>query len=104
MIRKRLVGRAGGRDASGPAALRRAPHVLATSGESRVILLDLAGGRYWGLDDVAAEIWSSLEAGRPLDAVVDELADRYDAPRTVLERDARAFAAELQAAGLVETS
>lgn len=84
--------------------LRPSSHVLATSGEGRTVLLDTRGSRYWGLDDVAGEIWSQVEAGRRIPQIVDALEARFDAPRAQLETDTTQFLGSLLAARLVEVS
>jgi hypothetical protein len=82
-------------------ALRPASHVLVTAGEGRVVLLDTRASRYWGLDDVAGEIWRQVEAGRRVPEIVDALEARFDAPRDRLETDTSRFLGALLAARLV---
>jgi hypothetical protein len=88
----------------GGTALRPAAHVLATCGEGRTVLLDTRASRYWGLDEVAGEIWKQVEAGRRVPEIVDALESRFDAPRTELERDTTDFLGKLLAERLVVTS
>jgi hypothetical protein len=75
--------------------------VGATGQGGHTVLLDYAGGQYYGLDEVGTRIWELVRDGSSLGAIVDRLADEYDAPRDVLQADASALLAELAARRLV---
>ena len=68
-------------------------------GES--VLLDLASGEYYGLNEVGTRIWSWLvERERP-DEMVSRLAQMYAVDVGVLERDLLELLGELWDRGLV---
>jgi len=71
--------------------------------EDRTIVLDLRRGRYRALEAMGSRIWELLE--RPLrpDEIVDRLAEEYEAPRTRIDADARAFLADLGRTGLARS-
>jgi hypothetical protein len=69
------------------------------AGES--VLLDVASGSYFGLDEVGTRIWALLVAGEPLDRIVAALAAEYDAPADRLRADLLALVEELHASKLV---
>ena len=77
--------------------------VGATGQGGHTVLLDYAGGQYYGLDEVGTRIWELVREGSSLGAIVDRLADEYEAPRDVLHADASALLAELVARRLVRT-
>lgn len=76
-------------------------HVLATDFDGESVLLHLAEGAYYGLDDVGTIVWEQLTQGSSLDAIVDVLYERYDAPRDRLRIDVERLLEELHRAELV---
>jgi len=81
--------------------LRAAPRVVAREIEAETVLLDLASGRYFDLDDTGTRLWRRLAEGARLGDVVNELASEFDAPRERLAADVVAFVAELEREQLV---
>ena len=75
--------------------------VGATGEGGHTVLLDYAGGQYYGLDEVGTRIWELLRGGSTLSAIVDRLQAEYDVPREVLHEDASALLAELAGRRLV---
>ena len=51
------------------------------------VLLDLARGIYFGLNEVGANAWDALTAGKSVAEVARALATRYDCPEDALEGD-----------------
>jgi hypothetical protein len=68
-------------------------------GES--VLLDLASGEYYGLNEVGTRIWSLFVAGAGPAQVLSGLRREYEADEAVLRRDLLELLGELQARGLV---
>ncbi len=52
-------------------------------------------------DETALEVLRLLDGARSLDAIVDELAERFDAPRAEIAEDVRALLQELAEKGVV---
>jgi len=75
--------------------------VLAQEVGDEVVLLDLAGERYFGLDPVGTRIWTLLPDAANLGVVLDCLCEEFDAPRERIETDLLALIAALSEAGLV---
>lgn len=90
-----------------PAAVTLASHilpsdeVLAQEVADEIVLLDLAGERYFGLDPVGTRIWALLPDASDLSAVLDALCAEFDAPRERIAADLLALIAALREAGLV---
>ncbi|HEX2076181.1 MAG TPA: PqqD family protein [Longimicrobium sp.] len=80
---------------------RPSAQVSATGEGGHTVLLDYAGGQYYGLDEVGTRIWELVREGSTLGAIVGRLEAEYDAPRDVLQADASALLAELAARRLV---
>lgn len=75
--------------------------VLAQEVGDEVVLLDLAGERYFGLDPVGTRIWNLLPDSADLTGVLTQLCAEFNAPREQIETDLLALVAALREAGLV---
>jgi hypothetical protein len=65
------------------------------------VLLDLASGRYFGLNPVGTRIWMLLAEGATIDAVVAALSHEFDGDAAAIARDVDELVTELAARGLV---
>ncbi len=63
------------------------PTVVARMVGDEVVILDLDGGTYFGLDPVGARIWELIGEGLTLLNVCDKMQNEYDTPRDELEQD-----------------
>lgn len=61
--------------------------VMARQVGDQTVILDLASGVYFGLDDVGTRVWTLLVQGLPLDRICEALAQVYDAPHQVIAAD-----------------
>jgi len=61
--------------------------VMARQVGDETVILDLAGGTYYGLDPVGARIWQLMGEAKTLGEICDTLLDEYDVSREQLERD-----------------
>lgn len=68
---------------------------LSTDLDGDGVLLNLDTGEYFGLDEVAMDMWRSLRSCGTVEAAGACLLARYDVDAPVLERDLRAFVATL---------
>lgn len=59
--------------------------------EGEVVVVNLENGAYYSLDAVGAELWERLTAGSTLEAMVDDVAARYDADRTIVAHGVSEF-------------
>jgi hypothetical protein len=80
---------------------RPGAQVGATGQGGQTVLLDYAGGQYYGLDEVGTRIWELVRDGQTLGGIVATLEAEYDVDRDVLEADTAALLAELAGRGLV---
>jgi len=58
----------------------RGPELLSAEVDSEVVIMSLSEGSYFGLDDIASEIWRRIDQGSSLSALVANLVQDYDAP------------------------
>lgn len=81
---------------------RRSPDVVARSIDQEAVLLDLASGRYFGLNATGAAIWDALEGGEAdPESIARDIASRFSAPEEQILADVRALLADLVQQNLV---
>ena len=81
--------------------LRPSADVIFRELDGEAVLLDLASGRYFGLNAVGTRAWTLLAAGTALDAAVAALAAEFDAPAAEITADVNALVSDLVARGLL---
>lgn len=84
------------------AKLRIPQHVVYRDFASETVVLNLQTGRYHGLNATAGRMLEQLEQAACLSDAAAALADSYDQPLEVLERDICALCRDLLERGLVE--
>lgn len=67
-----------------------------------VVILGLESGVYYGLDAVAARIWSLIQEPKAVNDVQDALLEEYKVDPDRCERELLALLQELAAEGLIE--
>ena len=81
--------------------VRIAQQVMARQVGEEMVMLDLAGGTYFGLDPVGARIWQLLDEGKTLAEICDVMMAEYAVSREEIERDVLRLADELTVNGLI---
>lgn len=84
------------------AHLRPKPDVLARELEGEAVLLDLASGRYFGLNATGVRIWALLAESSDLSEIRDRLAAEYALAPEAIAADLLELCAALESAGLVD--
>lgn len=81
--------------------LCRAAAVRAAPADGETVLLDLASGAYFTLNETGTLIWERLAAGATPEELATALAEAFAVAHEVARRDVDALVAELLEAGLV---
>jgi hypothetical protein len=76
-------------------------HVINEVIDGEAVMIDLATGSYYSLNDIGSAIWASIEGGAAHTQIVETLAQRYDAPLPAIERAVDELLDRLQQEGLV---
>lgn len=76
-------------------------HVRTFDGE--LVLLDLARGDYFGVNEVGARLWNGLVAGKSPREIAGEVEGDYDVTPEILLADLEKLATELVTRGLVRS-
>jgi pyrroloquinoline quinone biosynthesis protein D len=85
----------------GRLCLRIAPHVKFRHDETRGRWVVLGPERLLLPDDAAVEILKLVDGARSVDAIIDELARHFDAPRDVIGSDVTAMLQDLVDKGML---
>ena len=76
-------------------------HVEAEMGD-QTVMMSIARGRYFALEDTAQRIWQLMAEPIAVGGIVDRLVEEYDVDRATCEAEVSAFIAELIENGLAE--
>lgn len=78
------------------------PQVMAREVGGETVLLDLASGMYFGIDEVGTRIWVLLGEGKTLGEVAATIAEEYDATPEQINADTLEFVGLLVEKGLAD--
>lgn len=81
----------------------RRDRVMMQEVEGQTVLLDIASGEYFALNEVGGRVWDLCDGTRTVGEVVDTICAEYDAPTDLVLSDARDLLEGLAGAGLVTT-
>lgn len=79
-------------------------HVMAREVGDEVVILDLVGGAYYGLDAVGVRIWQLLGEGKKPQGICETLLAEFEVQPEVLEADVLRLLEELRGKGLILVS
>lgn len=79
----------------------RNPETLSADVAGELVLLHLASGKYYGLDEVASSIWQQLEKPVGVGRLCEQLSETYDGDAHRIEREVLALLTLLESDGLV---
>ncbi len=65
------------------------------------VVLDMASGRYLGMNPVGTRVWELLAGGQTPDQAVATIMDEFEVAEPVLRSDVAAFVGDLLRLGLV---
>lgn len=88
---------------SDTASISARTHVVSTTAEGEVVILDPAASRYYSLDGVGEFVWGRLQGSSvSLLDLRDAVVERYEVEPQVALADLKALLRELSAVGLIE--
>lgn len=70
--------------------------------DGEAIILNLATGTYFGLDEVGTRVWMLLTESSNIRRVIDVMTGEYDVKSVELERDVLELVSQLSDKGLVK--
>ena len=69
---------------------------------AETVLLNVATGKYHGLNGVGSRIWELIQESNPMETVLATLLDEFEVSSETLENDLSQFLGVLQSKGLIE--
>jgi hypothetical protein len=84
-------------DITAETLVARSPSVVTAEVDGRLVMMSIDQGRYFGLNDVAGDVWDRIASPRPFGDLVDDLAGAYDAGREAVADDVATLLREMHA-------
>jgi hypothetical protein len=72
------------------------PDVVFRDLEGEAVILDLASGTYFGLNEVGTRVWRLLDEGRDATEIVEIVGSEYHADRATIAQDVNRLLEELR--------
>jgi hypothetical protein len=81
--------------------ISRSSSVLTAEVGGEVVMMSIAQGRYYALDDISSDVWKRIEPPCTFGDLIDGLAADYDADRGTIEADVRTLLDRMAAQDVV---
>ena len=65
--------------------VQRDPDVIAAEADQDLVMVSIANGFYYGVSDVAREIWEAIEHPKKISDLIDDLTATYNIDRSKCE-------------------
>jgi hypothetical protein len=82
--------------------IQRDPEIIAAEADQDLIMVSVATGYYYGLSDVAREIWDAIEHPKRVSDLVDDLTAVYHIDSSSCEEQTLSFLQALLDEGLLQ--
>ena len=82
--------------------VQRTPEVIAAEADQDLIMVSVATGYYYGVSDVAREIWDAIEHPKRVSDLVSGLMARYKVTASLCEEQTLSFLEALLEEGLLQ--
>lgn len=76
--------------------------VVAAEAGNDVVMVSIENGQYYGVSEIAREIWQAIERPTKVSDLIDNLMANYNVDRALCERDTLSFLEELLAEHLIQ--
>jgi hypothetical protein len=83
------------------AIIQRESEVIAAEADRDLIMVSVATGHYYGVSDVAREIWNAIERPKRVADLIDDLASSYGIDPGLCQMQTLSFLEDLRAEGLL---
>jgi Coenzyme PQQ synthesis protein D (PqqD) len=82
--------------------VQRDPDVVAAEVDRDLIMVSITNASYYGVSNVAREIWEAIERPKKVSDVIDDLAATYNVDRSLCEEQTLSFLENLLNEHLVQ--
>ncbi len=81
--------------------VQRDNDVIAAETDKDLVMVSIANGFYYGVSEVAREIWEAIEHPRKISDLIDDLSATYNVDRASCEEQTLSFLEDLLAENLL---
>jgi Coenzyme PQQ synthesis protein D (PqqD) len=82
--------------------VRRTTDQVSSNLAGEAIVLDIKSGRYFGMQEVGALIWSMLEKPRTVGEIREAIMSEYEVDQETCEHELTSFLHQMESAALIE--
>ena len=82
--------------------MKRSERAMARTVDDEVVILDIASGQFYGINDVGSLVWDLLEYDTTRDALIEAVTAEFDVDPAQAGDDIDSLVSQLSDAGLVE--
>src|SRR5436190_12826654 len=82
--------------------VQRDTNVIAAEADQDLVMVSIANGAYYGVSDVAREIWEAIEHPKKVSDLIDDLTTSYNVDRPSCEEQTLSFLESLLAERLLQ--
>ena len=82
--------------------IQREPEVIAAEADQDLIMVSIATGHYYGISNVAREIWDVIERPKRVSDLIYDLTTNYQIDPTLCENETLSFLQTLLDEGLLQ--
>ena len=82
--------------------VQRDPDVMTAEAERDLVMVSIANGLYYGVSEVAREIWETIQQPKKVSDLINDLAGTYNIDRTTCEQETLSFLEDLRSEGLLK--
>lgn len=83
-------------------AYKLSSDILLQEVANEIVILNLADGQYYGLNEIGARVIQLMSRGENIDSITETLLQEFDVEQAVLEKDIQTLIEELRQHALVE--
>jgi hypothetical protein len=84
--------------------VQRDPNVIGAEAGEDVVMVSIDKGEYYGVSEVAREIWQAIESPKKVSDLIDILVESYNVERSLCEKETLLFLEELLAERLLQVT
>jgi hypothetical protein len=82
--------------------VQRTSDVVAAEAGQDMVMVNIITSSYYGVSNVAREIWDAIERPKRISELIDDLTATYNVDRSLCEEETLSFLEDLQSEGLLQ--
>src|SRR5207302_9935103 len=82
--------------------VQRDADVIAAKAGTDIVMVSVANGLYYGVSDIAREIWEAIERPKKISDLIDDLTRTYNVDRSTCEEETLSFLEHLLSEQLLQ--